>query len=134
MRKLEISASQLPNRVNISFTQPDRPFFIGCLSIIRVLLLPSNRNFYLIIIPWARHRASNKTKNKQTRTKRHEHNVCSLSYRFESRKPTIIRYRIISSSYDSCNVLLAGKAGDVMNESTGSPSSCLCILNFFVHR
>ena len=26
--------------------------------------------------------------------------------------------------YDSCNVLLAGKTGDVMNKSTGSPSSC----------
>ena len=55
--------------------------------------------------------------------------VCDI---FESRKPAIIRYRIISSSYDSCNVLLAGKAGDVMNESTGSPSSCQRILNFFV--
>ena len=30
--------------------------------------------------------------------------------------------------YNSCNVPLAGKAGNVMNESTGSPSSCLCIL------
>ena len=36
--------------------------------------------------------------------------------------------------YDSYSVLLAGEAGDVMNESRVSPSSCLRILKFFVHR